>query len=93
MKRANLNHAAEILKCIAHPVRLAIINLLGKNNELNVSAIQKKLDIEQAVVSHHLSKLRNANVLTFKREGKVINYKLKNKELINMLDCIEKSMK
>lgn len=88
-----LDQAAEMLKCIAHPTRLSIIHLLEKNEEMSVSDIHTQLNIEQAVASHHLSKMKSKNVLQSRREGKSSLYSLKNKEFSFVLSCIEKCMK
>ncbi len=48
----------EQLRAIAHPVRLAILNLLYRQAPLTVTNIHEALSIEQATASHHLRILR-----------------------------------
>ncbi|MBK8110972.1 MAG: helix-turn-helix transcriptional regulator [Saprospiraceae bacterium] len=58
-----LEQATEKLKAIAHPIRFVIVEMLSRENELSVTDIHEKLDIEQAVASHHLRILKNQNVV------------------------------
>ena len=53
-----LESASEMLKAIAHPIRISIVNLLEGNKKLSVTEIFQLLNIEQAVASHHLSILK-----------------------------------
>ena len=66
---------AEVLKALAHPVRLQILKELCVNRT-NVTALYTKLGIAQSTVSHHLSVLRNAGVVTGVRNGLEIDYSL-----------------
>ena len=50
-----LIQASEMLKAIAHPIRLAIVQLLENDKRMSVTAIHETLNIEQAVASHHLN--------------------------------------
>ena len=86
---SNLESAANTLKAIAHPLRISIVDILDSNNELTVTEIYETLGIEQAVASHHLSILKNKNVLEVNRVGKNCFYKLKHPQLAQVLKCIE----
>ena len=76
-----LESAASKLRAIAHPMRIAIIELLNNGNRLSVTEIYKKLNIEQASASHHLNILKNKGVLESKRDGKKIFYSLSIKKI------------
>lgn len=67
---------AEILKAVAHPDRLAILNLICKSDEerLTVKVIYEKLGLQQPVVSRHLNIMRKAGVVRRLQEGQKINY-------------------
>ncbi len=88
-----LESAAETLKAIAHPIRISIVGLLDKDNELSVTEIYESLKIEQAVASHHLSILKNKDVLIVNRVGKNCFYKLKHPQLSQIITCIETCQK
>jgi DNA-binding transcriptional ArsR family regulator len=66
--------ARRVLKSIEHPLRLKILRLIHIKREMNVTDIYKKLRLEQSVVSQHLKWLRDARVVTTKRDGKQICY-------------------
>jgi DNA-binding transcriptional ArsR family regulator len=85
-----LEMAASKLRAIAHPMRIAIIELLNERGKLNVTEIYSHLNIEQAAASHHLNVLKIKGVLTSKRAGKQIFYSLKNVTLTEIIDCINK---
>jgi DNA-binding transcriptional ArsR family regulator len=87
---AKLELAASKLRAIAHPMRIAIIDLLNEKSKLSVTEIYSALDIEQASASHHLNILKNKGVLVSKREGKKIFYALKNVTLTEIIDCINR---
>lgn len=81
--------SAERIKALAHPIRLYIISLLKANKEMNVTELQEHLNLEQAVVSHHLNILKNRKVLNRRRDGKNMYYSIRNKKFLNVLSCIE----
>ena len=80
-----LERVAAMLKAIAHPVRISIVNYLEDGRKRTVTEIQKQLGIEQAAASHHLVILKDRGVLSCKREGKNILYFLKHENLRNIL--------
>ncbi len=87
---SKLELASSKLRAIAHPMRIAIIDLLHNDNKLSVTEIYSQLDIEQASASHHLNILKNKGVLVSKREGKKIFYSLKNVVLTEIIECINR---
>lgn len=89
IQKQEMEKAAFILKSIAHPSRLAIIDILSKQPWQAVSEISDKLDMEQSLTSHHLNIMKVKGVLESKREGKSIRYKLKLTEVTQVLSCIE----
>lgn len=85
-----LEMAASKLRAIAHPMRIAIIDLLNDNSKLSVTEIYSALDIEQASASHHLNILKNKGILISRREGKKIFYSLKSVTLSEIIECINR---
>jgi len=73
-----LERAANMLKAIAHPMRIAIIGFLEDGLQLSVTEIHEKLGIEQSTTSHHLGILKDKGVLVSRREGKNTYYSLKH---------------
>ena len=83
-----LERAASMLKAIAHPMRIAILNQLENGKRLTVTEIHETLGIEQSTASHHLGILRDKDVLLAKREGKNTFYSVKYERLNTLIDCI-----
>ncbi|MGE0077822.1 MAG: ArsR/SmtB family transcription factor [Bacteroidales bacterium] len=88
LKIEQLEQAANMLKAIAHPMRIAIISLLEDSKRLTVTEIHETLKIEQSTASHHLGILKDKGVLSCKRDGKNTFYFLRNENLGKILDCV-----
>lgn len=80
--------SAEILKVMAHPIRLAIIDSLISKGQLSVTEIYQHLDIEQSVISYHLKNMRLANLVVSQRKGTKIFYKVEHQEVIDIFHKI-----
>lgn len=70
------NEIAELLKVLAHPVRLCIVRGLLEKGKCNVGHMQNCLEMPQSTVSQHLQKLRSAGIIEGERSGLEINYKV-----------------
>ena len=84
----DLERASNMLKAIAHPIRISIVSCLEKNKNKTVTEIHKLLGIEQSTASHHLGILKDKGVLSSRREGKNTYYFLKHEKLTSILECI-----
>lgn len=83
-----LEGAANMLKAIAHPMRIAILNMLESGNKMTVSEIHQQLGLEQSSTSHHLGILKDKGVLYSKREGKNTYYFLKHENFAKVIECV-----
>ena len=83
-----LERAANMLRAIAHPMRIAILNFLEDGQKRTVTEIHEKLGIEQSTASHHLGILRDRGVLSASREGKNSYYSIRHNKLSTLVDCI-----
>lgn len=86
----NYNEIAEILKVLAHPVRLCIVKGLLENGGCNVSHIQCCLDAPQSTISQHLQKLRAAGIVEGKRNGLEICYTVCNPKVEDIINTLFK---
>lgn len=77
---------AKLLKILAHEVRLNIIYCL-KDGEKSVSELLKEINIEQSTLSKHLSILRMSNIISDRREGNIIFYKLQTPCVVKFFSC------
>jgi DNA-binding transcriptional ArsR family regulator len=85
-----LARATTMLKAIAHPARIQILEILKSGEELTVSQIQQMLKTEQPSTSHHLSLLKDKGVVCASRRGRNIFYRIKHKVLGEIIDCMQK---
>ncbi len=69
-----LRVSSEILRALAHPLRMQILEFIDKNKSINVNKIYNALQIEQSITSQHLRILRTSGVVITNREGKYIHY-------------------
>lgn len=70
---------SELLKALAHPIRLCIVKGLMENQS-NVTNIQECLDLPQSTVSQHLFKLKAAGIIKGERKGLEISYQVINED-------------
>jgi ArsR family transcriptional regulator len=87
-KVENLEKAAFILKTIAHPTRLAIIDLLNQHKELPVNEVCKLLEAEQSIISHHLINMKTRGLLKATKAGNSVLYSLKELNLTQIMSCV-----
>ncbi|NDP22883.1 MAG: helix-turn-helix transcriptional regulator [Paludibacter sp.] len=83
-----MDEAAYTLKAISNGTRLCVISLLSEQEELTVSQLGEKLQCEQSLLSHHLTDMRAKGILNCRRDGKNCYYSLKNKQIVQIIDCI-----
>ena len=83
-----LEQSANMLRALAHPQRIEILNLLQQSEKLTVGEIQVNLNLTQSSTSHHLGVLKDKGILNSKRHGKKIYYELKHKKLSQIINCI-----
>jgi ArsR family transcriptional regulator len=82
-------HRLEILKAIAHPVRVMILEQLTKGVKC-VSDLEEFLDIRQPNVSQHLSLLRNLEVIDYFMDGRLRCYFLREPLIPDLLALLRK---
>jgi DNA-binding transcriptional ArsR family regulator len=85
-----LEESTETLRAVAHPIRLAMVDLLFNNGKMTVTDIYKQLKIEQAIASHHLRILKNKNVVNVERDGKNSLYSLAQEEYYEIIKTLIK---
>ena len=79
---------ANVLKTIAHPLRLSVIEVLDSNGPMTVTELINQLQVEQSLLSHHLTKMKDRGILTAERQGKNIRYELAEESLTRVFDCL-----
>ncbi len=86
-----LERVAPIIRNIAHPLRLRILDYLHSEREpRTVGEIIAATEGGQAVVSQHLRVLRDQGVVAARREGSYMRYAILDDSVLLILDCIRK---
>lgn len=84
---------SDILKAMAHPVRLQIIDLLllGLPAEAcSVNSLQKKLGIPQSTISQHLQILKSHGIIDGSKKGVQVCYVVVDKRVVDILQILKK---
>ncbi len=84
----SLQEAAECLKCLAHPVRLRIIDLLRRGN-FTVEEVARICGLSQPATSGHLRLMQSKGLLESRRVGRSVFYSIKNGQAEKIFHCIE----
>lgn len=69
-----LETSCELMRALAHPLRLRILEFIDSNGSINVNKIYNTLNIEQSITSQHLKIMRLAGVIDALRDGKFVHY-------------------
>lgn len=80
---------ADILKALAHPVRLCIVSGLIEAGVSNVGNMRGCLDMPQSTTSQHLQKLKAMGIVESRREGLEVYYRVQNPFIIELVKVIE----
>lgn len=84
-----LDQAASVLRVLAHPHRLRIVELLSSGPRA-VSDLVKELGLAQNAVSQHLNFMKAHGILASERHGRHVSYRVDNPHATTVLGCIRK---
>jgi len=79
---------AGVFHALAHPTRIAIVELLRDEKSVPVGRIHERLGLEQANVSQHLAVLRSKQIVVGRKEGNQVFYSLRDPILGKILDLM-----
>lgn len=79
---------ARMLRCLGHPIRLGILDLLERKDELTVTEIYEAMGIEQAVCSQHLALMRDKGILERRKDGVNVYYSVGEMRALKVLACV-----
>lgn len=80
---------SEIFQGLAHPTRIAIVELL-RDGELSAGQLIEKLGLEQANASQHLAVLRSRQIVVKRKAGNQVYYSIRDHALIEVLDILRR---
>jgi DNA-binding transcriptional ArsR family regulator len=87
MKEKVLELKAEILKALAQPTRLKILELL-RNEEKCICEIVPALNGEQSNISRHISLMQKSHLVTTRKDGVKVMVKVRDPEIFDILDRV-----
>jgi len=79
--------ASALLRSLSHETRLLILCLLSER-EMSVSEIEETVKLPQATVSQQLARLRQDNLVVTRREGRIIHYKIADKDVSKIIESL-----
>jgi ArsR family transcriptional regulator len=79
---------AQVIKAMAHPSRLAMVEALA-DGELCVCELQRLVGSDMSTVSKHLSVLRNAGIVSDRKEGLQVYCRLRCPCILDFLGCVD----
>lgn len=91
-QKARFEARANVLKALAHPTRLFIVEELSKKPHC-VNELTEMIGADISTVSKHLAILKNARLLLDEKRGKQVYYSLRMRCALNFFDCVEAVLK
>jgi ArsR family transcriptional regulator len=89
MSEALRQFKSDIFQGLAHPTRIAIVELL-RGGELPAGKLIERLEIEQANASQHLAVLRAKQIVVSRKVGNQVYYSIRDRALIDVLDILRR---
>ncbi len=83
----SLEKASQALKAMGHPARLQILQILSQA-ERTVGELAELLDLGQANLSQHLNLMKDKGLLTSRRTGNQVFYRLRDNRLMGLLALV-----
>ena len=83
---------AETLKALANPYRIWMVEKLAEG-ELCVCEFNKALDLDYSTISRHLSVLRKAGIVEYRKNGKQVYYSMRTPCILGFLSCFDEVIK
>jgi ArsR family transcriptional regulator len=87
MKEKTAGHIADVLRAIAHPVRLKIVEFLT-GGEKSVGEIIEAVGGKQSITSQQLNMMKSRGILSCRKDGAKVFYRIENQGVIKLLDCM-----
>jgi len=91
-EKARYEIRARIIKAMAHPTRLFIVDQLAQN-DLCVNDLTEKIGDDMSTVSKHLTVLKNVGIVQDRKSGTQVFYHLKMPCVLNFFGCVESVIK
>ncbi|WP_460167486.1 ArsR/SmtB family transcription factor [Thermostilla marina] len=87
--KRRLEARVKVLKALAHPTRLFIVQELSRCEEKCVCELTEMIGADMSTVSRHLALLKNAKLIEDDKRGAQVFYRLRVRCILNFLDCVD----
>jgi len=87
--KAKYEARAKIIKAIAHPTRLFIVDELSRSEEKCVCKLTEMIGADMSTVSKHLAILKEAGLVEDEKRRSMVFYRLRVKCVVDFLNCVE----
>lgn len=87
----DVENTARVLKCLGHPLRLRILDILERAGEATVTEVYEALEVGQAVASQHLTMMRDRGILSHRKEGVHVFYGIGDERALKVLACVREA--
>jgi len=92
-ERLKAETRAAILKALAHPTRIYIVDVIEREGPHCVQDLTDRIGADTSTVSRHLSLLKNAGILTDRKEGTTVYYSLSCGCIADFMNGLEKVLR
>jgi len=87
--QAKYEARARIIKAMAHPTRLFIVDELARAGEKCVCELTEMIGADMSTVSKHLALLKGAGIVEDEKRGSMVFYQLRVKCILDFFECVE----
>jgi len=87
--QAKYEARARIVKAMAHPTRLFLVDELSRRGERCVCELTAMVGADMSTVSRHLAMLKGAGIIEDEKRGSQVYYRLRVKCVLNFFECVE----
>jgi ArsR family transcriptional regulator len=91
--QAKYESRARIIKAMAHPTRLFIVDELAKSGERCVCELTEMVGADMSTVSRHLAILKGVGIVEDDKRGAQVYYRLRVQCVLNFFECVESVLK
>ena len=91
--QAKYEARAKIIKAMAHPTRLFIVDELARTGERCVCELTEMVGVDMSTVSRHLAMLKNVGIIEDEKRGSQVYYSLRCRCATDFFECVESVMK
>ena len=88
---AKASEAASLMKALANEKRLMILCKLLEHGEMSVLPLSEQVGLSQSALSQHLAKMREEQIVGFRRDAQTLYYRVADKSVIQILSILRQA--